>query len=78
MDVRLLVTFVILSIDLSFTVVSASGAGAGTGKGISVPPLTEHHPKDWRFTLPKGDAVKGRAVFARYRSHYYCSREVRR
>ena len=34
-----------------------------------------HHPKDWRFTLPKGDAVKGRAVFAKYEC-YYCH-EVR-
>ena len=34
-----------------------------------------HHPQDWRFTLPKGDAVKGRTVFAKYEC-YYCH-EVR-
>lgn len=34
-----------------------------------------HHPKDWRFTLPKGDGVKGREVFVKYEC-YYCH-EVR-
>ena len=34
-----------------------------------------HHPKDWRFTMPTGDAVKGRAVFEKFEC-YYCH-EVR-
>ncbi len=25
-----------------------------------------HHPTNWKFTLPKGDPVKGRAVFQKY------------
>ncbi len=25
-----------------------------------------HHPQNWRFTLPRGDAARGRAVFSRY------------
>ncbi|MGH7846418.1 MAG: copper-binding protein [Candidatus Binatia bacterium] len=25
-----------------------------------------HHPKDWQFTMPKGDAAKGRAAFEKY------------
>ena len=37
--------------------------------------IEHHHPKDWRFTLPKGDAVKGHAVFVKYEC-YYCH-EVR-
>jgi Cu/Ag efflux protein CusF len=30
-----------------------------------------HHPKDWRFTMPKGDSAKGRAVFEKFEC-YYC------
>ena len=29
-----------------------------------------HHPAGWRFTLPKGDAAKGRAVFQKYECQY--------
>jgi Cu/Ag efflux protein CusF/cytochrome c553 len=34
-----------------------------------------HHPKDWRFNMPKGDPAKGRAVFEKFEC-YYCH-EVR-
>jgi Cu/Ag efflux protein CusF len=34
-----------------------------------------HHPKDWRFTMPKGDSAKGRTVFEKFEC-YYCH-EVR-
>ena len=34
-----------------------------------------HHPKGWTFTMPKGDPVKGRAVFDKF-SCYSCH-EVR-
>ena len=34
-----------------------------------------HHPKGWRFTMPKGDSAKGRAVFEKFEC-YYCH-EVR-
>jgi hypothetical protein len=30
-----------------------------------------HHPKNWRFTMPKGDPAKGRAVFEKFEC-YYC------
>jgi Cu/Ag efflux protein CusF len=76
MELRLLMTLVFLSIDLSFTAVSVSAADAETTKSIHVPPRPEHHhPENWRFTLPKGDAVKGRGVFAKYEC-YFCH-EVR-
>jgi len=29
-----------------------------------------HHPAGWRFTLPNGDAAKGRAVFQKYECQY--------
>jgi Cu/Ag efflux protein CusF len=34
-----------------------------------------HHPKGWTFTMPKGDSIKGRAVFDKF-SCYSCH-EVR-
>jgi len=62
---------------ISLSTVTQSAFGADTGiKGARPAPAAEHHhPKDWRFTMPKGDAVKGRAVFAKYEC-YYCH-EVR-
>lgn len=35
--------------------------------------LESHHPRNWRFTMPKGDVVKGRAVFEKYEC-YDCHR----
>lgn len=29
-----------------------------------------HHPANWKFTLPKGDPVKGRIVFQKYECQY--------
>jgi Cu/Ag efflux protein CusF len=77
MDVRLVAAFVVLAISSSLTVVvPVSGADAGTRKSsIGSPPAEHHHPQNWRFTLPKGDAVKGRTVFTKYEC-YYCH-EVR-
>jgi Cu/Ag efflux protein CusF len=37
--------------------------------------IAMHHPKGWAFTMPKGDPVKGRAVFDKF-SCYSCH-EVR-
>jgi Cu/Ag efflux protein CusF len=34
-----------------------------------------HHPKGWQFTMPKGDSIKGKAVFEKF-SCYSCH-EVR-
>jgi Cu/Ag efflux protein CusF len=34
-----------------------------------------HHPRGWRFTMPKGDAAKGRAVFEKFEC--YDCHEVR-
>lgn len=38
-------------------------------------PESHHHPKGWRFSMPKGDPAKGRAVFEKFEC-YYCH-EVR-
>lgn len=53
---------------------SHTGKAAST-KATPVSPMESHHPKSWRFTLPKGDPEKGRAVFEKFEC-YYCH-EVR-
>ena len=32
--------------------------------------VESHHPRNWRFTLPEGDPVKGKAVFEKFECHY--------
>lgn len=34
---------------------------------------SHHHPRNWRFTMPKGDAANGRAVFEKFEC-YDCHR----
>ena len=65
---------VFVSVNLSFTATLAFCADAGK-KGPPPAVAEHHHPQNWRFTLPKGDALKGRAVFTKYEC-YYCH-EVR-
>jgi Cu/Ag efflux protein CusF len=51
-------------------------ADSATSVKARTPPAEEHHhPQNWRFTLPKGDPVNGRAVFVKYEC-YNCH-EVR-
>lgn len=79
MDVRSIVAFVfIILVDLSFTASSVLGANAESAtsvKGRTATTAEHHHPQNWRFTLPKGDPVKGRAVFTKYEC--YDCHEVR-
>lgn len=60
-----------LSLSCMFSV-AAVPAGAAQPKGHEV---EMHHPKGWQFAMPKGDPVKGRAVFDKF-SCYSCH-EVR-
>ena len=69
MDVRSVVATVLVLVDLSFIASSVLGADPRSATGVkgSTPPAEEHHhPQNWRFVLPKGDPVKGRAVFVKY------------
>jgi Cu/Ag efflux protein CusF len=50
----------------------ASKHTAATAKRQASDP---HHPKGWRFTMPKGDPARGRALFEKFEC-YYCH-EVR-
>jgi Cu/Ag efflux protein CusF len=54
--------------------VSASQLFASKHMTKTAPPTKAadtHHPKDWRFTISKGDSAKGRAVFEKFEC-YYC------
>jgi len=61
--------FIVLVFALSVIFVRASSQNGYAGE----PEM--HHPKGWQFTMPKGDPVKGRAVFEKF-SCYSCH-EVR-
>jgi len=41
--------------------------------GAAAQSAEPHHPPNWRFTMPKGDSAKGRAVFEKFEC-YYCHR----
>lgn len=78
MGVRSVVAIVFVLIDLPFTTSSVlcSDAGSATSVKSFTPPVIEHHhPQNWRFTLPKGDPAKGRAIFVKYQC--YDCHEVR-
>jgi len=54
--------------------VSVDSAERGGSKSLGAVQAAEpHHPANWRFTMPKGDATKGRAVFEKFEC-YYCHR----
>ena len=54
---------------------SLSYASKHTAKNTAAAKQADHHPKDWRFTMPKGNPTKGKAVFEKFEC-YYCH-EVR-
>ena len=62
----------------SLFLIAPSSASKHTGKVSAAPPpqpIDSHHPHGWRFTMPKGDPAKGKAVFQKFEC-YYCH-EVR-
>jgi Cu/Ag efflux protein CusF len=71
----LLATMFSSSIHLLFLVGVAPVAAAEKGGSVKAKTLEMHHPRGWRFTMPKGDPTKGRAVFEKFEC-YECH-EVR-
>ena len=55
----------------SLLLITSSSASKHTGKVSSTPAVESHHPRGWRFTMPKGDAAKGKTVFEKFEC-YYC------
>jgi Cu(I)/Ag(I) efflux system protein CusF len=62
-----------LAISFLFFVMSSSLAAAQ--KAGHQEEIHSHQPQNWRFTMPKGDPVKGREAFVKYEC-YFCH-EVR-
>ena len=62
----------LLNICVAGSFIDAAESGPRTGPGVTLPP-EHHHPSNWRFTMPKGDAAKGRAVFEKFEC-YDCHR----
>ena len=64
---------------LALSLVLAITTWQGLARGREQPDYHErskgHHPRGWRFTLPQGDASKGREVFAKF-ACFACHRVV--
>ena len=58
-----------------FSLLVSFSSSRAQEKGHDPEKLHTHHPQNWRFTMPKGDLDKGRAVFEKFEC-YYCH-EVR-
>src|SRR5262245_46327508 len=69
--ISIIIGFAFLCTVLHISTQSLFGANAETKSRNPGSVAEHHHPANWRFTLPKGDAVKGRAVFSKYEC-YYC------
>jgi Cu/Ag efflux protein CusF len=71
----LFATMLSSGIHLLFLVGVAPVVAAEKGPSVSAKASEMHHPRGWRFTMPKGDPTKGRAVFEKFEC-YECH-EVR-
>jgi len=65
----------VLLIPAAHPVSAQTRPGSAPGASPSRPPEQHGTPKGWKFTWPKGDPVKGRAVFAKLEC--YSCHEVR-
>ena len=70
----LLATFLAFSVHLSVEWV-AFAVAAEKAPSAKVQAPEPHHHEGWRFTMPKGDPAKGRAVFEKFEC--YDCHEVR-
>jgi len=61
-----------LTLFASAAIGDAAERGSPRSQGAVQAP-EPHHPRNWRFTMPKGDAAKGRTVFEKFEC-YYCHR----
>jgi len=70
MHLRLRAAFAVMIIFLvkGPTLVMADGEGHSHGPGAAS--AEPHHPVNWRFTMPRGNAAKGREVFQKYECSY--------
>jgi Cu/Ag efflux protein CusF len=72
MPLQTLLAVSCLAISSSFLIFSfPSFASKHTTKVMPAAKAADtHHPKGWRFTMPKGDSAKGKAVFEKFECSY--------
>ena len=63
------ITIVTFSLFFAFSAI-ASKHILKTTPSSAAPAVETHHLRNWRFTMPKGDPVKGQAVFEKFECHY--------
>ena len=68
--------YLTLTLFLGLALTFWQGAATGGEKPDHHVSHENHHPKDWRFTLPQGDPSKGREVFTKF-ACYACHRVAR-
>ncbi len=75
MHFRQWTTIVVSIFSLFSAAVSVRAHGEGKTQGPGESSAELHHPADWRFSMPRGDAAKGRQVFQKFEC--YDCHEVR-
>ena len=70
MPFQALVVVLCLAISNSLLLSASSSFASKHTKKTKPNSADAHHPIGWRFTLPKGDPAKGRAVFEKFECHY--------
>jgi len=70
MPFQALVVVLCLAISNSLLLSASSSFASKHTKKAKPNSADAHHPIGWRFTLPKGDPAKGRAVFEKFECHY--------
>ncbi len=70
MPFQALVVVLCLAISNSLLLSASSSFASKHIKKTKPNSADTHHPIGWRFTLPKGDPAKGRAVFEKFECHY--------
>jgi Cu/Ag efflux protein CusF len=71
---RLEMRLAAICLSISFSIVFPLSASASKHNVKSAPAVEKrqqmHHPVGWRFTMPRGDPIKGKAVFEKFECHY--------
>jgi Cu/Ag efflux protein CusF len=70
MPFQALVVVLCLAISNSLLLSASSSFASKHTKKTKPNAADTHHPIEWRFTLPKGDPAKGKAVFEKFECHY--------
>ena len=65
------IKFVVASAVALFSLLVSVSSIVAAERATQIP--ESHHPRNWRFTMPKGDPAKGRAVFDKFEC-YDCHR----